>query len=1356
MNSTNRLIKKAISFIVCLCIILSCFSFSAFGIDSDIHAEETVNLLNIILGSQTEDGTHFMQMTLKSTTKVLETIGKADSAAKLAESAGLWTNLYNNAMSVIIPGGQIFTCVNGALNFLRTIGVVEDPTQTKLESIQKTVDSIRQTVREIDGKIDSLDADVEKLLTELKYKDRIDNYRNYHNQWTTFYNGCISRMNNLKTSYSNNLTSLIIGYGESRQAGEKAGLRSLYDKDGNQIYSARNLDSSGSSLSVCPETSDDSTPVSFCVAVPDGYIEINRNININAENCLTVLREAVKQAVINSANDGTLTAKDGFYTEWSSMSVSEKNACAENTAEDLVDALVFEATHTVSNNPDFISNLENAFTDYCNYICENEGLISPFVSQLQMLAFTHGFEGEIKDEAAYMYSYFNNLTLEYGMFTTMVLSLAQIKTNSERENYRNMWQSSLNNIYGNLKGFITGNNNYCYILGCPLEYRNVEFDSRVSFTCHYPITDANDPDSQHYSFTYEENAVVSKNWTLIDKSKLYDKNNADLVNRYQNELKQNMISSDEISLIYRVYQCEKNDDSFIDYLIKNNVALPRSTSDTESPYGLNPKLITSGYSASELSLDSELSLTNVKKCYDGCEYYFNEQTPVVLKGNLPGDDDCYVIHDRLTGNIFNLSTETLSANANITARVFYGENNWYWRYDEIWGLSTGKINVSYNSHVIKNEENYFGERSYDVDYTDSFSAIVKTETGTYTIPADVKALGDNVFTGGAVLNSLTFNGKPDSISENAFNGVGSDMHRCYITVPENWGKLTLGETRYGGYFGDMNITVDSNNANSLRKTVTVYSGMPCMNVPFMFGSTEIPYHKYFEGWSEYPNGTALKNPYITVTEGMTLYCVWEYDHSFVPSVTLEPTCTSDGLTGETVCSVCGETGITGRTLPKLGHNFELNPDTGESVCTRCNKTCIMQTDVFGDFVVTGEDIYNTVSFNGSVLSVISDTPVTVANKHPEFPSRNTVYIGDGVNADITLAGVNIEAPSNRPSVYIDDYSSSTVCITLADGTENILKGGESCAALQASGIDGTLKIYGNGSLTATGGEGGAGIGGGEITSTKDIVILGGYITATAGRYASGIGSGNSGLIKRIEIIGGTVTSSSEDGQSLGNGYSEYASGKLPPCELIICKTASVKASNASDFDFLATNENDKYVFPHEIKNPGGNPIFIDGEEFPFTGHNGEKKVYVYLDNEAHEIVTTHAKELLKAKGNAVIDYENGYVYGIGTGASDLSGYIEPADGYTVSVTPSCKNYGTGSVIDVMFENETVGTFTVVIFGDLNGDSYCDVLDASLSEKALNGHITFTGAYFKASDTNGDGSLSAEDYSATVNTALSFN
>lgn len=94
---------------------------------------------------------------------------------------------------------------------------------------------------------------------------------------------------------------------------------------------------------------------------------------------------------------------------------------------------------------------------------------------------------------------------------------------------------------------------------------------------------------------------------------------------------------------------------------------------------------------------------------------------------------------------------------------------------------------------------------------------------------------------------------------------------------------------------------------------------------------------------------------------------------------------------------------------------------------------------------------------------------------------------------------------NACAFKIEDNSTQNVTIILADDTENILKSGTNCAGLQKNGSgDGIGKLTiqaeesGTGSLTAIGGNGGAGIGGGYDDNGSEIIISGGSIMAVAG------------------------------------------------------------------------------------------------------------------------------------------------------------------------------------------------------------------------------------------------------------------
>ena len=118
--------------------------------------------------------------------------------------------------------------------------------------------------------------------------------------------------------------------------------------------------------------------------------------------------------------------------------------------------------------------------------------------------------------------------------------------------------------------------------------------------------------------------------------------------------------------------------------------------------------------------------------------------------------------------------------------------------------------------------------------------------------------------------------------------------------------------------------------------------------------------------------------------------------------------------------------------------------------------------------------------------------------------------------------------------------------------KNELKSGYDKAGLEKNSSAGTLTLkddkgVGSGSLKATGGKYGAGIGGSfngysANNGTKNIIITGGTVEATGGDFAAGIGGGQYGSGENITINGGTVTARGGDfGAGIGGG--EEGSGE---------------------------------------------------------------------------------------------------------------------------------------------------------------------------------------------------------------------
>ena len=143
--------------------------------------------------------------------------------------------------------------------------------------------------------------------------------------------------------------------------------------------------------------------------------------------------------------------------------------------------------------------------------------------------------------------------------------------------------------------------------------------------------------------------------------------------------------------------------------------------------------------------------------------------------------------------------------------------------------------------------------------------------------------------------------------------------------------------------------------------------------------------------------------------------------------------------------------------------------------------------------------------------------ITVINK-----VANTVL-------NLTLRDVKIDVSDNR--TYGDETGKAALSVQGKGSVEieldgkNELKSGYKRAGLEKTS-EGTLTLKDDkkkaGSLTATGGKFGAGIGGGNGGSGKNITITGGTVNAKGGLEGAGIGGGTGGSGENITITGGTV------------------------------------------------------------------------------------------------------------------------------------------------------------------------------------------------------------------------------------------
>ena len=200
----------------------------------------------------------------------------------------------------------------------------------------------------------------------------------------------------------------------------------------------------------------------------------------------------------------------------------------------------------------------------------------------------------------------------------------------------------------------------------------------------------------------------------------------------------------------------------------------------------------------------------------------------------------------------------------------------------------------------------------------------------------------------------------------------------------------------------------------------------------------------------------------------------------------------------------------------------------------------------GDITVTATETSQTVS---QVNGETKDDPDPVITSSGKTENTVTITAEKNATANVTLENVNIDT-GTRGGAAITTSGEGNVNIEL-NGT-NTVQSGNTHAGVEKKD-NGTLTITDenkDGSLTATGGNYGAGIGGGYEGSGKGITIEGGEVTAQGGVGGAGIGGGISGTGSdvtisgdaQVKVQGGTTGRDWHKGAAIGNGGTPTTDG----------------------------------------------------------------------------------------------------------------------------------------------------------------------------------------------------------------------
>ena len=181
----------------------------------------------------------------------------------------------------------------------------------------------------------------------------------------------------------------------------------------------------------------------------------------------------------------------------------------------------------------------------------------------------------------------------------------------------------------------------------------------------------------------------------------------------------------------------------------------------------------------------------------------------------------------------------------------------------------------------------------------------------------------------------------------------------------------------------------------------------------------------------------------------------------------------------------------------------------------------------GSITVSATDSGQNVSQGGVTKE---DSAPVIRNRDSSASTTNNVTIraDAGATANVTLEDTNIDTtggagPNGAGDAAVRTEGGGNVNLNVE--LDNTLQSGDTRAGVE-KGNGGNLTIgseSGSGQLVATGGDGGAGIGGGENTGAENITITGGDIFAIGNGGGAGIGGGWDCSASDITITGGNVT-----------------------------------------------------------------------------------------------------------------------------------------------------------------------------------------------------------------------------------------
>ena len=367
--------------------------------------------------------------------------------------------------------------------------------------------------------------------------------------------------------------------------------------------------------------------------------------------------------------------------------------------------------------------------------------------------------------------------------------------------------------------------------------------------------------------------------------------------------------------------------------------------------------------------------------------------------------------------------------------------------------------------------------------------------------------------------------------------------------------------------------------------------------------------------------------------------------------------------------------------------------------------------------------------DGDIEVSVSAEGVQTATQGGQTYTGVFVVTGTSTTSKLVIKG----SSGTAAKVYLNDLHitvSSGAAVSVSNNVDlyiegsSVLQSGENCAGIQKED-DGQLTIDGSGSLEATGGESGAGIGGASGKPGNNITINGGTITASgkAGNgWGAGIGGGKGQGGSNITIRGGNVKAiPGAEAAGIGGGFKGNGTDISIEGGTVYAESGGGNGGTAAIGGGRAGGNGENIQITGgdiTLKKAGADDIGIGGKgiEIPVADTFGGSLTYLDADGNKDTTKTSIEKYGPVVNGKAVNSVNYADILGDGALSYDKNtNTLSLNDFYMGTLTINAP--GTDIVLDG-------GTYSV-LQGKLVIEAAADVTLTSTAPKAIFGDVNIT-------------------------------